>query len=354
MGFFRVVNENEMDQEKLTQLWDFSKEAKISDGQKVIVPRNNIMLYIRDNKVMDVITEPGGYIYHSGIESDPAMTEYTAIFNEYLTEHPGAFGEKDLVFFYHNGKVTSAEQIRALLAEPDEKAPEPAPVPVPPQEPAPAYTPPPPQPAPIPVQNAGALWNCASCGTQNDRKFCKKCGAPRPQETAAPVSQPSASPAPVYERPVSQPVTNSPAKTVSMWICGECGTINERSFCKNCGASRKADSEVYVPAPAPKDYVPKPSVSANEPAVPKMSGMWICGECGTKNERSFCKNCGASRKENSEVYVPAPDPSAYAPRSSLSSLQTSFTKMSGTWECKRCGTMNERSFCKSCGASRPS
>ena len=354
MGFFRVVNENEMDQEKLTQLWDLSEEVKISDGQKVIVPRDNIMLYIRDNKVCDVITEPGGYIYHSNIEPDPAAAEYTAIFNEYLTEHPGAFGEKELVFFYHNGKITSAEQIRKLLAEPDEKAPEPAPVPVPPQVPAPAYTPPPPQPAPIPVQNAGDVWFCIYCGTQNKRKFCKKCGALRPQEMAAPVSQPAASPAPVYEHPVSQPVTNSPAKTVSMWICGECGTKNERSFCKNCGASRKEDSEVYVTAPDPKDYVPKPSVSEHKPAVPKEKVMWICGECGTKNDRSFCKNCGASRKEDSEIYVPAPDPKDYVPKPSVSGLQLGASNTGGVWECERCGTINNRSFCKICGASRPS
>ena len=226
MGFFRVVNENEMDQEKLTQLWTPSPEEKITDGQKVIVPRDNIMLYIRDNKVCDVITEPGGYIYHSNIESDPAAAEYTALFDEYLTKYEGLFGEKELTFIQHSERITSTEQVRVLLSELAERAfpseaPEPVPEqtpttpePVPLQESAPAYTPPP-QPAPIPVQNAGAVWNCASCGTQNDRKFCKKCGAPRPQQTAVPVQN-----------------------TGDSWFCTSCGTQNNRKFCKKCGTPR--------------------------------------------------------------------------------------------------------------------
>lgn len=260
MGFFRVVNEDEMDQEKLKQIWNFSAEEKIFDGQKVIVYPGSIMLHMRDNQVIDVIAEPGGYVYHSNIEPDSAMAEYTALFNEYLTKYEGLFGENDLAFLDHAQEITSVEQVRSLLTELAERA-----FPSVKSEPEPSQ------------------YSIQPYESQSIESI---------------VSQPEENPAPEYvlpDAPAIRTTANSTPKTINMWICGECGTKNERSFCKNCGASRREDSEIYVPAPDPSAYVPKPSVSEHKTAAPKMSGMWICGECGTKNGRSFCKSCGASR-----------------------------------------------------------
>lgn len=49
-------------------------------------------------------------------------------------------------------------------------------------------------------------WVCPECHSVNDGKFCKECGAKRPES--------------------------------STWTCPECGTLNDGKFCKNCGHKR--------------------------------------------------------------------------------------------------------------------
>ena len=67
------------------------------------------------------------------------------------------------------------------------------------------------QPAPQPVQAAvatgAAVWTC-ECGTQNEGKFCKNCGAKKPEPVAA-----------------------------DSWTCS-CGTVNTGKFCMNCGTKK--------------------------------------------------------------------------------------------------------------------
>lgn len=80
-------------------------------------------------------------------------------------------------------------------------------------------------------------WKCPVCGTTgNDGKFCKECGAKKPEH-------------------------------VTTWKCPSCGAEgNDGKFCKECGA-KKPDS-----------------------------GLWTCPSCGAEdNNGKFCKNCGAKR-----------------------------------------------------------
>ncbi len=51
-------------------------------------------------------------------------------------------------------------------------------------------------------------WTCPACGTiGNDGKFCKECGAKKPEESID-------------------------------WVCPDCGAANDGKFCKNCGRKR--------------------------------------------------------------------------------------------------------------------
>ena len=63
--------------------------------------------------------------------------------------------------------------------------------------------------APIPATSPEDLWHC-SCGCANEGKFCKECGAPKPQ-----------------------PASNT--ENADAWVC-ECGASNTAGkFCAVCG-----------------------------------------------------------------------------------------------------------------------
>lgn len=86
------------------------------------------------------------------------------------------------------------------------------------------------------VKEESSGWICIHCGTQNDRKFCKECGKPKPLSDT--------------------------------WTCS-CGYVNDGKFCCECGK-------------------------------PRPVGGFVCSneECGYTTEENikFCPNCGSPNK----------------------------------------------------------
>ena len=81
-----------------------------------------------------------------------------------------------------------------------------------------ASTAPAPAPAPAPAAPQGAApsgdsWTC-ECGTVNSKKFCSECGKPKP------------------------------APKADGWTC-ECGAINKGKFCSECGKPKPAGAPLY-------------------------------------------------------------------------------------------------------------
>ncbi|MCM1023447.1 MAG: hypothetical protein NC395_05240 [Prevotella sp.] len=265
MGFFQAVNGSEMNAEKLSRFWGEARPERAENGVRVILRENEVLIHIKDGKAADVIAEAGGYIYHSDIENSPDTKSYAEVFDGFSERRAGFFGDKETVIISVTGGVSPGNFGKALSELAGEKAVREVPS--------------------APVSQPGGGWIC-SCGTENTgvAGFCKKCGNARPQ-TAETAAEPEKKYVP---EPQSPQTADVPARSGVMWICGKCGSKNEYSFCKNCGASRTKDSEICS-KPKPAYTPPQQEIFGSS------SGSWICGNCGNKNEYSFCKSCGASR-----------------------------------------------------------
>ena len=91
-----------------------------------------------------------------------------------------------------------------------------------------------------PVQeNENADWKCSSCGNTNtsDAKFCRSCGAKKPQ--------------------VKTSVQPSPAALQAQngWVCKKCGNENtpDAKFCRKCGEKNVSAQPVQVAVPKEKN-----------------------------------------------------------------------------------------------------
>ena len=78
-------------------------------------------------------------------------------------------------------------------------------------------------------------WKCSSCGNTNtpDAKFCRSCGAEKPQAQAAAPASPAA--------PQAQ----------KDWVCKSCGNVNtpDAKFCRKCGEKNTSAQPVQNAAP---------------------------------------------------------------------------------------------------------
>ncbi len=202
MGFICVVRNEETDVAKLKKgVWpdayiygeDAKEPEKLTNGANVIVTPNSIAVQTKDGKLVDIITTPGGYIYHENAPVNERFEDY-AVFMQGMVElfmQEAGMEATGLAFIETDRQISSPEELHAWFmqfAQPEE--PEQTPekvtesVPEPMAQPAATFTEPPvTQATPIhmPPPSQDTSWECPSCGTRNQFSFCKNCGKAKPE-----------------------------------------------------------------------------------------------------------------------------------------------------------------------------
>lgn len=84
MGFICVVKSEETDVLKLKEkIWpealtysdDTAKTKKLENGTQVVVTSRLIAIQMKDGKLADMITTPGGYLYHENAPANEGLEE---------------------------------------------------------------------------------------------------------------------------------------------------------------------------------------------------------------------------------------------------------------------------------------
>lgn len=191
MGFICVVKNEETDVTKLKkEVWpnaytnedDSNEPEKLTNGAQVVVAPNTVAIQTKDGKFADIITTPGGYLYHEKAPVNEHLEEYDSFMQGMAELFMQKAGMKatGLAFIETDRQVSSPEELHAWFmqfAQPEEPEPESAPTPTVAKQSvtqaAPASTPQPSQ---------DTSWECPSCGTRNQFFFCKNCGKAKPEE----------------------------------------------------------------------------------------------------------------------------------------------------------------------------
>ena len=205
MGFICVIKNEETDVAKLKKgVWSdayiYSEETKepekLANGANVIVTPNSIAVQTKDGKLVDIITTPGGYLYHENAPVNERLEDYATFMQgmvELFMQEAGMEATR-LAFIETDRQISSPEELYAWFMQFAQPEQEPTPVQVTEPTPEPVVAPAPTvaeQPvvkqvsvasAPQPVQNES--WECPACGTRNQFSFCKNCGKAKPEATA--------------------------------------------------------------------------------------------------------------------------------------------------------------------------
>ena len=198
MGFICVVRNEETDVAKLKKgVWpdayiygDDTKETeKLTNGANVIVMPNSFAVQTKDGKFADIITTPGGYLYHENAPVNERLEDY-ATFMQGMVElfmQEARMEATGLTFIETDRQISSPEELHTWFmqfAQPEEPTPEPEPVPEPMVQPTPEFTEPlvtQPTPVHTPQKSQDTSWECPACGTRNQFSFCKNCGKAKPE-----------------------------------------------------------------------------------------------------------------------------------------------------------------------------
>lgn len=132
MGFIKVVNDDELDTDKILSYWNDAvvmerspricvDETPLENGKRILVKPLQMLVQIREKKVIDVITEAGGYIYHSDLENNKTSEQYAEVLNEYLEKDASVSQLMEIVYInlFSSGNVLN--QIKEYIGSKEEK-----------------------------------------------------------------------------------------------------------------------------------------------------------------------------------------------------------------------------------------
>ena len=192
MGFICVIKNEETDFSKLkNEVWtdaytneDDSKEPdRLVNGARVIVAPNTVAIQTKDGKFADIITTPGGYLYHENAPVNERLEIY-ATFMQGMVDlfmQEAGMQATGIGFLELDCQISSPRELHTWLmqfVQQEEPAPEPVVVPAPTvaEQPVTQQTQ-----ASAPQQSQDTSWECPACGTRNQFSFCKNCGKAKPE-----------------------------------------------------------------------------------------------------------------------------------------------------------------------------
>lgn len=108
MGFLKVINADEFNMSKMLSYWSdavfMEKSPRVcmdlsllENGKKVLVAPLQMLVQIKEKKVIDVITEAGGYIYHSDLEKNKDVEQYAEVLDEYFEKDDAVSQHTEIV-----------------------------------------------------------------------------------------------------------------------------------------------------------------------------------------------------------------------------------------------------------------
>lgn len=215
MGFLKVINGNELDMGKILPYWSDAafmeksprvcmNSSLLENGKKILVAPLQLFVQIREKKVIDVITETGGYIYHSDLEKNKEVEQYAEVLDEYLEKNDAVSQLTEIVCINLYSDNNILNQLKEYIKSTEEKVETFNTTPENGKEEHITED----DVTQAAVQSGE--WICR-CGTINKFNFCKDCGLPKSME----------------EKP-----------RMNVNFCRECGSklpMMGIKFCPNCG-----------------------------------------------------------------------------------------------------------------------
>ena len=189
MGFICVVRNEETDVAKLKKgVWpdayiygeDAKGPEKLTNGANIIVMPNSIAVQTKDGKLVDIVTTPGGYLYHENAPANERLEDYATFMQDMveLFMQEAGMEATGLTFIETDRQISSPEELHTWFmqfAQPEEPTPEPTVA----------------EQSAMQAAMVSALqssqdtsWECPACGTRNQFSFCKNCGKAKPEESA--------------------------------------------------------------------------------------------------------------------------------------------------------------------------